>query len=90
MRSAIHVRIDDPVTTRSSIQIALAAVVASVSLAAQTRSLAITRVNVVDVTSGRIVPNSTVVVDGSTTADVTPDSCLAGPGGESPRRCSPS
>jgi hypothetical protein len=59
---------------RSSIQIALAAAaLASVSLAAQTRSLAITRINVVDVTTGRIIPNSTVVVDGSTIADVTPD-----------------
>jgi len=61
----------------SSIHITVAtlvvAVLASGSLAAQTRPIAITRVNVVDVTSGRIIPNSTVVVDGTTIADVAPN-----------------
>jgi imidazolonepropionase-like amidohydrolase len=40
------------------------------SPAAQTRALAITHVAVVDVTNGRIIPDSTVVVDGSTISDV--------------------
>jgi len=60
----------------SSIHITVATLVVAVlvsgSLAAQTRPIAITRVNVVDVTSGRIIPNSTVVVDG-TTIDVAPN-----------------
>src|SRR4030095_9625587 len=57
-----------------SIHVTLAAaVLVSASLAAQTRPLALTRVNVVDVTSGRIIPNSTVVVDGTTIADVLPN-----------------
>jgi hypothetical protein len=37
---------------------------ASISVTSQTRPLAITRVNVVDVVEGRIVPDSTVVIDG--------------------------
>jgi imidazolonepropionase-like amidohydrolase len=41
--------------------------------AAQTRPLAITRVNVVDVTSGRIVPNITVVIEGTAIASVARD-----------------
>src|SRR4030095_9454518 len=58
----------------SSIQVTLAAaVLVSASLAAQTRPLAITHVNVIDVTSGRINPNSTVVVDGTTIVDVWPN-----------------
>jgi len=61
----------------SSIHITVATLVVAVlvsgSLAAQTRPIAITRVNVVDVTSGRIIPNSTVVVDGTTIADVAPN-----------------
>jgi imidazolonepropionase-like amidohydrolase len=65
---------DTSKTTRPSIHIALAAtLLASVWLAAQTRPLAITGVNIVDVTNGRIIPNSTVVVDGTTIADVAPN-----------------
>jgi hypothetical protein len=47
-----------------------ATVVATVSLTPQTRGLAITRVNVVDVVDGRIVPNSTVTIRGKTIASV--------------------
>jgi hypothetical protein len=39
---------------------------ASISVTSQTQSVAITRVNVVDVVDGRIVPNSTVVISGRT------------------------
>jgi len=52
---------------------AAAALLVLQSLSAQTRVLAITRVNVVDVVDGRILPNSTVVVDGTTIASVTPN-----------------
>jgi imidazolonepropionase-like amidohydrolase len=38
---------------------------------AQTRPLAITHVNVVDVVTGRILPNSTVIINGSSIASVT-------------------
>ena len=51
-----------------------ATVMATVSVKPQTRSLAITRVNVVDVVDGRIVPNSTVVISGETVTSVTQDS----------------
>ena len=52
--------------------VALAAVRLMVeSPAAQTHALAITRVAVVDVTNGRIIPDSTVVVDGSTISNVS-------------------
>lgn len=61
-------------TRRSTVLVVLAAALLFVGApAAQTRPLAITRVNVVDVTSGRIIPNSTVVVDGMTIASVTSD-----------------
>jgi imidazolonepropionase-like amidohydrolase len=51
--------------------VALAAVRLVVeSPAAQTRALAITHVAIVDVTNGRIIPDSTVVVDGSTISNV--------------------
>jgi imidazolonepropionase-like amidohydrolase len=53
---------------------AIAATLLVVSSAAtQTRLLAITRVNVVDVVGGRILSNSTVVIDGATIASVTPN-----------------
>jgi hypothetical protein len=39
----------------------------------RTQSLAITGVNVVDVVAGRIVPNATVTISGSTITTVTPD-----------------
>ena len=52
---------------------AAAALLVLTSLAAQPRVLAITRVNVVDVVDGRILPNSTVVIDGTTIASVTPN-----------------
>ena len=48
--------------------------IATVSVTPQTRTLAITRVNVVDVVSGRIVPNSTVTIRGRTIASVTQNS----------------
>jgi imidazolonepropionase-like amidohydrolase len=47
------------------------ALIAGVSAAPQTRKLAINTVNVIDVASGRILPNATVVVDGDTIASVT-------------------
>jgi hypothetical protein len=42
----------------------------AISLTPQTRALAITRVNVIDVVDGRIVPNSTVTIRGKTIASV--------------------
>ena len=48
----------------------IAAVLAAIPLSGQLRRIAVTRVNVVDVTNGRITPNSIVVIDGSTIADV--------------------
>ena len=48
--------------------------IATVSVTPQTRTLAITRVNVVDVVGGRIVPNSTVTIRGRTIASVTQNS----------------
>ena len=45
--------------------------IGSVSVTPQTRTLAITHVNVVDVVTGRIVPNSTVVISGQTIASIT-------------------
>jgi imidazolonepropionase-like amidohydrolase len=45
--------------------------VASTSVRPQTRALVITRVNVVDVVTGRIVPNRTVTIGGSTITGVT-------------------
>jgi hypothetical protein len=47
--------------------------IATVSVAPQTRPLAITRVNVVDVIDGRIVPNATVTISGATITSVTPN-----------------
>jgi imidazolonepropionase-like amidohydrolase len=44
--------------------------IAAVSVAPQTQPLAITRVNVIDVVDGRIVPNSTVTIRGNTIAGV--------------------
>src|SRR4029450_9272035 len=44
--------------------------ITAVSVAPQTRALAITRVNVVDVVDGRIVPNSTVTIRGKTIVSV--------------------
>lgn len=61
----------DTMTRGFTVHVALvAALLAMVPLAGQTRRVAITRVNVVDVTDGRIVPNSTVLIDGVTIADV--------------------
>jgi len=54
------------------------AVITSVSVTPQTRALAITRVNVVDVVDGRIVPNSTVTIRGKTIASVTQNSAPPG------------
>jgi imidazolonepropionase-like amidohydrolase len=47
---------------------------ANVSVTPQTRSLAITRVNVVDLVGGRTVPSSTVTIRGGTIASVTHNS----------------
>jgi hypothetical protein len=51
--------------------------IATVSVTPQTQSLAITHVNVVDVAAGRIVPNATVTISGSTITSVTPDGAPA-------------
>jgi imidazolonepropionase-like amidohydrolase len=48
-----------------------ATVIATVSVTPQTRALAITHLNVVDVVDGRILPNSTVTIRGTTIASVT-------------------
>jgi imidazolonepropionase-like amidohydrolase len=48
-----------------------AALINAGTAAAQARSLAITRVNLIDVVNGRIIPNSTVTIRGSTIASVT-------------------
>src|SRR5215218_4727029 len=53
--------------------------IAVVSVAPQTRALAITRVNVIDVVNGGIVPNSTVTIRGKMIASVAQNS--APPGG---------
>jgi imidazolonepropionase-like amidohydrolase len=47
---------------------------ATVSVTPQTRALAITGVNVVDVVDGRIVPNSTVTIRGKTIASIAQNS----------------
>ncbi len=44
-----------------------------VSVTSQTRPLAITAVNVVDILDGRILPNSTVTISGKTIVSVTPN-----------------
>jgi len=49
----------------------IAAVFAHGSLDGQTRPLAITHVNVIDVIGGRIVPDSTVIINGSSIVSVT-------------------
>jgi imidazolonepropionase-like amidohydrolase len=49
------------------------ALIATVSAAPQSRALAITHVNVVDVTDGEIVPNTTVTISGATISTVTPN-----------------
>src|SRR2546423_2087202 len=49
-----------------------------VSVAPQTRALAITRVNVIDVVDGRIVPNSTVTIRGKMIASVAQNSAPPG------------
>ena len=53
--------------------------ITAVSVAPQTQALAITRVNVIDVVDGRIVPNSTVTIRGKTIVSVAQNS--APPGG---------
>ncbi len=52
--------------------------IAVVSVVPQTRTLAITRVNIVNVIDGRIVPNSTVMIRGRTIATVAPNSAPRG------------
>ena len=51
--------------------IAAAILIATGAVMAQTTSLAITSVNVVDVVEGRIVPNSTVTISGPIITNVT-------------------
>ena len=48
-----------------------AALMATASLISQTRSLVITRINVVDVTDGRILPDSTVTISGGTITSIS-------------------
>jgi imidazolonepropionase-like amidohydrolase len=48
-------------------------VAAAVSATSQTQTIAITRVNVVDVADGRLIPNSTVAIAGGRITSVTPD-----------------
>src|SRR6185369_843923 len=48
----------------------IAALLVLASAKAQTRPLAITHVNVVDVVSGKILPNSTVTINGSSILNV--------------------
>lgn len=48
-------------------------VIASCSETPQTRTLAITRVNVVDIVDGRVTPHSTVTISAETIASVTPN-----------------
>ncbi len=47
--------------------------IATVSVAPQTRALTITRANVVDVIDGQIGPNTTVTISGKTITSVTPN-----------------
>jgi imidazolonepropionase-like amidohydrolase len=52
--------------------LAIAAIfIGTVSVRPQAPALAITRVNVVDVVDGRVVPNSTVIIDGGIITGVT-------------------
>jgi hypothetical protein len=53
-----------------------AMLVATVAMTPQTRTLAITRVSVVDVIDGRIVPNSTVTISGETISSVSQNGAL--------------
>ena len=48
--------------------------ITAVPVAPQTQALAITRVNVIDVVDGRIVPNSTVTIRGKTIVSVAQNS----------------
>jgi len=52
--------------------------ITAVSVAPQTQALAITRVNVIDVVDGRIVPNSTVTIRGKTIVSVAQNSAPRG------------
>jgi imidazolonepropionase-like amidohydrolase len=63
-----------PMTNRKPVTCLLVAAVlliGTVATARQTRTLAITRVNIVDVIEGRIVPNNTVTIRGETITSVT-------------------
>jgi imidazolonepropionase-like amidohydrolase len=51
--------------------VSAAMLVTTVAVTPQARTLAVTRVSVVDVVDGRIVPNSTVVISGDTITSVT-------------------
>ncbi|HET9704782.1 MAG TPA: amidohydrolase family protein [Vicinamibacterales bacterium] len=56
--------------------VSAALLVTTVAVTPQTRSLAITRVSVVDVINGRIVPNSIVTIRGETIASVAQNGAL--------------
>ncbi|HEV8395073.1 MAG TPA: amidohydrolase family protein [Vicinamibacterales bacterium] len=64
---------------RTAIAVLAATLLALPPLAAQTRSLALTRVSVIDVVTGHIETNSTVVIEQGTITSVTP-------GGKAPAR----
>src|SRR5438132_4320771 len=55
----------------SSLSAVAAALIGCCAGHAQTPEVAITRVNLVDVANGRIIPNSTVTISGGTIASVT-------------------
>jgi imidazolonepropionase-like amidohydrolase len=59
-------------STRCVLAVA-ATLLATAAAQPQTRALALTRVNVVDVIEGRIVPNATVTIAGVTITSVTPN-----------------
>jgi imidazolonepropionase-like amidohydrolase len=56
--------------------VSAAMLVATVAVTPQTRTLAVTRVSVVDVIDGRIVPNSTVTIRGETISSVSQNGAL--------------
>ena len=64
---------DNPIVPICLLSVA-ATFMATVPVTPQTRTLAVTRVNVVDLVNGRIVPNSTVTIRGRTIAGVTQNS----------------
>jgi hypothetical protein len=82
-RFSDHLKPDHMASRKSTICLlaVTATLGANVSLTPQTRALAITRVNVVDVIDGRIVPNSTVTISGDTIVSVTQNGAPPADGG---------